>query len=139
MEPITWNIPVLALRGLTVFPKQSVNFDVEREISIRALESAIEGDQEVFLVTQQEIGVVAPQEKDLYEIGTIAHIRQILRISEHSVRVMVEGVSRGSLERLTRTGPYLEAEVQPIPSEQHERNSAKADHSHPVCWQRVGI
>ena len=115
MEPITWNIPVLALRGLTVFPKQSVNFDVEREISIRALESAIEGDQEVFLVTQQEIGVVAPQEKDLYEIGTIAHIRQILRISEHSVRVMVEGRSRARLKRLWQREPFLQANVEEIP------------------------
>ena len=76
MEPI--NIPVLALRGLTVFPHMSLTFDVERQISIRALERAMEGDQAVFLVTQREIGSNIPGEKDLYEVGTISHITQIV-------------------------------------------------------------
>ena len=88
MEPI--NIPVLALRGLTVFPHMSLTFDVERQISIRALERAMEGDQAVFLVTQREIGSNIPGEKDLYEVGTISHITQILRLSSNAVRVMVE-------------------------------------------------
>lgn len=114
MEPMTWNIPVLALRGLTVFPRQTVNFDVEREISIRALESAMESGQDVFLVTQQEIGVSAPTEADLYEIGTVSHIRQILRISEHAVRVMVEGRRRGRIKRLWQTEPFLQANVEEI-------------------------
>ena len=62
MELTSWNIPVLALRGLTVFPHMNLNFDVERPMSIRALEHAMETDQKVFLVTQREIGVSAPQE-----------------------------------------------------------------------------
>ena len=74
MEPITLNIPVLALRGLTVFPHMNLSFEVERLISIRALEHAMETDQKVFLVTQREIGVSAPQEQDLYEIGTVSRI-----------------------------------------------------------------
>ena len=78
-DPIT--MPVLALRGLTVFPHMSMSLDVEREVSLRALEKAMEGDQRIFLVTQREIGVDLPGEKDLYTIGTVSHISQILRLS----------------------------------------------------------
>ena len=95
MEPMTLNIPVLALRGLTVFPHMTLTFDVERKISISALERAMEGDQNIFLVTQREIGTNLPGEKDLYEIGTISHITQILRLSANTVRkaVAVVGMS----------------------------------------------
>jgi ATP-dependent protease La len=112
MELTTLNIPVLALRGLTVFPQMALNFDVERPISIRALEHAMENDQQIFLVTQREIGVAAPGEKDLYSVGTVSHISQILRISATSVRVMVEGRSRGRIRRLWQTEPYLQANVE---------------------------
>ena len=88
MEATTLNIPVLALRGLTVFPHMSLTFDVERRISITALERAMEADQDIFLVTQREIGVNQPEEKDLYQVGTVSHITQILRLSANSVRVM---------------------------------------------------
>ena len=111
MEPITLNIPVLALRGLTVFPHMSLTFDVERRISIAALERAMEGDQDIFLVTQREIGVNAPEEKDLYAVGTVSHIVQILRLSATSVRVMVEGRQRAHLRRLWQTEPFLQANV----------------------------
>ena len=67
----TQNMPVLALRGLTAFPGQTLSFDAEREISILALENAMEGDRELLLVTQREIGVQEPQEEDLYAIGTV--------------------------------------------------------------------
>lgn len=93
MELTTWNLPVLALRGLTVFPHMTLTFDVERPISIAALERAMEADQDIFLVTQREIGVNAPEEKDLYTIGTVSHITQILRLGQSSVRVMVGGGS----------------------------------------------
>ena len=112
MEPI--NIPVLALRGLTVFPHMSLTFDVERQISIRALERAMEGDQAVFLVTQREIGSNIPGEKDLYEVGTISHITQILRLSSNAVRVMVEGRRRARLRRLWQTEPFLQANIEEL-------------------------
>ena len=76
MEPITLNLPVLALRGLTVFPHMNMTFDVERRISIAALERAMETDQDIFLVTQRESLVDTPKEADLYEVGTISHIRR---------------------------------------------------------------
>lgn len=112
MEPVTLNIPVLALRGLTVFPHMTMTFDVERKISIQALERAMEGDQKIFLVTQREIGTNLPVESDLYEIGTISHISQILRLSPTTVRVMVEGQSRARLRRLWQTEPFLQANVE---------------------------
>ena len=111
MEPTTLNIPVMALRGLTVFPHMSLTFDVERRISIAALERAMEGDQDIFLVTQREIGVNMPGETDLYAVGTVSHIVQILRLSATSVRVMVEGRQRAHLRRLWQTEPFLQANV----------------------------
>ena len=110
-EPITLNIPVLALRGLTVFPHMTMTFDVERRISIAALERAMESDQDIFLVTQREIGVTAPEEKDLYAVGTVSHITQILRLSANSVRVMVQGRQRAHLRRLWQTTPFLQGNV----------------------------
>ena len=117
MELTTWNIPVLALRGLTVFPHMTINFDVERAISIRALERAMASDQQIFLVTQREIGVMEPGEKDLYEVGTVSHISQILRLSANSVRVMVEGRHRARMKRLWQTEPFLQANVELISEE----------------------
>ena len=114
MENTAMNMPVLALRGLTIFPNCILSFDVEREISIRALERAMESDQQIFLVAQREINVPQPGEKDLYEVGTISMIRQILRISETSVRVMMEGRSRAKLRRLWQTEPYLQGNVEPM-------------------------
>ena len=118
MELTTWNIPVLALRGLTVFPHMNLTFDVERPISTRALEHAMETDQRIFLVTQKEVGVTDPEEKDLYTVGTISHISQILRIAPTTVRVMVEGEQRARMKRLWQTEPYLQANVEVIPEEE---------------------
>ena len=114
MEPITVNIPVLALRGLTVFPRMNLTFDVERRISIAALERAMEAGQDIFLVTQREVSVDVPEEGDLYEIGTVSHIRQILRLSPQAVRCVVEGRQRARLRRLWQAEPYLRANVELI-------------------------
>ena len=126
MEPTTLNIPVLALRGLTVFPHMNLTFDVERSVSIAALERAMETGQDIFLVTQREIGVDQPEEKDLYVIGTVSHISQILRLSSSSVRCVVEGRQRARLRRLWQTTPFLQANVELVeetePSEAFRRS-----------------
>ena len=114
MDSVTLNIPVLALRGLTVFPHMTLTFDVERRISSNALERAMESDQKIFLVTQREIAVNAPTEKDLYEIGTISHITQILRLSPTMVRVMVKGQRRARMRRLWQTEPFLQGYVEEL-------------------------
>ena len=110
VEPVT--IPVLALRGLTVFPQLMLHFDVGRAASIQALEEAMGEKREIFLVTQRDLTVENPEQDDLYSIGTVAEVKQILRLPENSVRVMVEGRSRGRLLRLVDTEPYITAQVE---------------------------
>ena len=114
MEPVTKNLPVIAMRGLTVFPRMNTSFDIERAISVRALERAMENGEEIFLVTQRELGTELPEEKDLYEIGTVARVTQILRISERVLRVMMEGSCRARLKRLWQREPFLQAQAELI-------------------------
>lgn len=127
MEPITKNLPALALRGLTVFPGMNTSFDVERAISVCALERAMETGQEIFLVTQREIGVELPGEKDLYEIGTISRVTQILRVSERTIRVMMEGISRAKLRRLWQREPFLQAQVEVMEEPQIVRRGNRTE------------
>ena len=117
MERITMNIPVLALRGLTAFPHQTLSFDVEREISIYALDNAMENDRRLFLVTQREISTAEPGEEDLYKIGTVCHILQIIKTSDSSVRVIVEGEERARLHRMWQGKPLLQANVEILEEE----------------------
>ena len=124
----TTTMPVIALRGLTVFPNVLIHFEVSRDISIKALETAMSAGSPIFLVGQKDIGVEEPELGDLYQIGTISNIRQILRMPGDNVRVMVEGQSRGRMLQLLRTEPSLEAEVQEIPvQEAPARSSAKTE------------
>ena len=119
-------IPVIALRGLTVFPNVLIHFDVAREISIKALEAAMKSGQPILLVGQKDISVETPELSDLYTVGTIANVRQILRMPGDNIRVMVEGESRGLLLQLTQEEPYLKADVQKL--EEHAyRDSAKTE------------
>ena len=139
MELTTWNLPVLALRGLTVFPHMTLTFDVERPISIAALERAMEADQDIFLVTQREIGVNAPEEKDLYTIGTVSHITQILRLGQSSVRVMEEGRQRAHLRRLWQTEPFLQANVEAIPEEPSSEAMRKSPRTEALLRQTYAL
>ena len=75
MEEKNTNVPVLALRGLTIFPNMLMHFDVERDISVKALEAAMENNQDILLVAQREIATEEPGQKDLYSVGTVSHIR----------------------------------------------------------------
>lgn len=108
-------MPVLALRGLTVFPHMLLHFDVSRAQSVKALDCAMEeGDGQIFLLPQRDLSVEEPREKDLYEIGVICNIRQLLRLPGGSVRALVEGMERGSILRFTQTEPFLWGEVEKI-------------------------
>ena len=114
----TSTMPVIALRGLTVFPNVLIHFEVARDISIKALETAMSAGSPVFLVGQKDISVEEPGLDDLYQVGTVASVRQILRMPGDNVRVMVEGQGRGRLLQLLRTEPHLEAQVQEIPDQE---------------------
>ena len=135
MEKQQMNMPVLALRGLVVFPDMLVNFDVEREISIAALEHTMEGDRKIFLVAQEEVGVQDPEAKDLYTIGTIASVRQVLRVSDKTVRVMVTGESRARLREIWRSEPYLEGYVEPL----HEVRPREGEALEALLRQTISI
>ena len=109
METITRNMPVLALRGLTAFPGQTMSFDAERDISIFALDNAMENDRRLLAVTQRELSTAEPGEEELYTIGTVCHILQIIKTSDTTVRVIVEGECRARLHRLWQKKPFLQS------------------------------
>ena len=127
MEPVTKNLPVIAMRGLNVFPRMNTSFDLERPISVRALERAMENGEEIFLVTQKEIGVEQPEEKDLYEIGTVARVTQILRVTDHVLRVMMEGACRARLKRLWQREPFLQAQVELVEESAAPRSGKRTE------------
>ena len=123
--PIT--VPALALRGLNIFPNMLLHFDVARPASIRALDEAMAGGTPIFLVPQKDMAVEEPKREDLYNVGTLCNVRQILRLPGDNVRVMVDGVSRGRLVELTQTEPWLIASVEEIPAPIHNGNTPKAE------------
>ena len=127
MELTTLNIPVVALRGMTVFPQLTASFDVEREISIYALDHAMEADRRVFLVTQKEISTMQPAEEDLYTVGTICHILHIIKTSDSSVRVVVEGEQRARIHRLWQNRPFLQANVELLEEDFPGRQSDRVE------------
>ncbi len=121
-------MPALALRGLTIFPNMTLHFDVGRSASIKALDEAMASGQPIFLVTQRNLSVENPGREDLYTVGTISTVRQILRLPGDMVRVMVEGEQRGWLRDLAQTEPYLMAEVEEIlPSQGRTRNTPRTE------------
>lgn len=123
--PVT--MPALALRGLTIFPSMLLHFDVGRETSVKALDEAMATGQSIFLVAQRDLAVEEPGQRDLFTIGTISNVRQILRMPGGNVRVMVEGNSRGRLLGLGQTEPYLLAEVEEIPGEGPVKTSPRTE------------
>ncbi len=106
-----YNIPLLALRGIVVFPKMVVHFDVVRKKSIEALNTAMNSDRTIFLLTQKNITIENPNRNDLYDIGCVAKIRQILRLNDDAVRVLVEGQCRAECIGMTNTKQCLYADV----------------------------
>lgn len=107
-------MPVLALRGLNVFPKMTTHFDVGRKKSIRAVEEAMRGNQEIFLVTQKEIQVDDPKQQDLYAIGTVSVVKQVLRLPGDTIRILVEGQYRATMVECVQTEPYLYGRVETV-------------------------
>lgn len=111
MDELFERLPVIALRGLTVFPGATAHFDVGREKSVKALDRAMNTNQRVFLVTQRDIRQDDPGFDDLYEMGVVAKIRQVLRLPGESARVLVEGERRATVDTVVRTDPYLSARI----------------------------
>lgn len=104
-------LPTVALRGLTILPGMVIHFDLNREKSIAAVEQAMLGDQRLLVVTQRNAGEEEPAFEDMYDVGTVSVIRQVTKLPEHTLRVLVEGKSRAVLQRFTRDYDYLMTEV----------------------------
>lgn len=112
MDNETRSLPMVALRGLTIMPEMIVHFDVSRERSIAAIQQAMVEEQEIFLVAQKSIETENPGQDDVYEIGTVASVKQLIKLSKKVVRVLVEGKNRAVLKKIEETDPYLRAEVE---------------------------
>lgn len=112
MEHTQRTIPVVALRGLTVLPQMIISFDISRKKSIAAVEKAMVGDQKILLVTQKRTEEMNPQAEDLYQMGTIAMVKQLVKLPGGVIRVMAEGEERAELLSLNADGSYLEGEAE---------------------------
>ena len=127
-EPVKRSgMPTLALRGLNIFPNMTLHFDVARAASIRALDEAMSGGTPIFLVAQKDLMVEEPKQEDLYTVGTLCNVRQILRLPGDNVRVMVDGICRGRMVELTQTEPCLLADVEEIPAPEQTQNTPRGE------------
>lgn len=107
-------MPILALRGLAVYPDQTVHFDVGRSKSVLALEAAMKADQLLLLIPQKDLTVDDPKLKDLYTIGTVATVKQVLKPQGETLRVLVTGIRRARIAELQQTEPYLSGMVESV-------------------------
>ena len=106
------SMPMVALRGMTILPEMVVHFDVSRERSIAAVQEAMTEEQKIFLAAQKSIETENPGKEDIYEVGTVATVKQIIRLPKHTVRVLVAGEKRGILREIEYDDPYLRALVE---------------------------
>ncbi|MFC0187993.1 endopeptidase La [Fictibacillus aquaticus] len=107
-------LPLLPLRGLLVYPTMVLHLDVGREKSVQALEKVMLDDQTIFLATQKEVSVEDPAQDEIYEIGTLSKVNQMLKLPNGTIRVLVEGISRGKISQFTDLETHIEAEVEII-------------------------
>ena len=109
-------MPILALRGLAVFPDQTIHFDVGRPKSVRALEAAMKQDQTLLLIPQKDMLVDDPKLIDMYGIGTVAKVKQVLKTQGENLRVLVTGICRGKITELSQSDPYLSGIIEAVPA-----------------------
>lgn len=120
-------LPLIPLRGLIIFPYMVLYFDVGRDKSIEALEEAMLRDQQIFLTTQKEMEVEDPLEDDFYRVGTVAKIKQMLKLPGDNIRVLVEGQQRARYTELVRYEPYFEVNVEPYEPEVVDTNNVELE------------
>lgn len=113
-------LPAIALRGTAILPGMIVHFDVSRERSVKAIEAAMLNDQKIFLVTQKDPEVETPEISDLYHVGTIAYIKQVVKLPKNLLRVLVEGTERAELLSFSQEVPFLESEISVLSAEDEE-------------------
>ena len=122
-EIVYREIPLLPLRGMLVFPYTVIHLDVGRKKSINAIEEAMLEGKEIFLTSQKEAQTDDPEETDIYFIGTVAEIRQILKMPGGTMRVLVEGLYRAEIKEFFENEPYIKVKIQPFIDEITEKNA----------------
>ena len=118
-------MPVLPLRGLTAFPHMMLNFDVGRDKSMKSLDNAMSKDQNIFLVAQKEIRTDNPTPDDIFLVGTVAKVKQVLKFPGNNTRVLVEGIYRAKILDVLHTEPFMEAEVEELLTPSVRENNVK--------------
>ena len=126
-DVITESLPLLALRGLSVFPNMLLNFDVEREKSTGALDAASNGDRRIFLLAQKDISKETPSQRDLYKIGTVCYVKQVLKIPGGGMKVLVEGKCRARLVSMYEERKFVIAGVELILEDIAQRRTARVE------------
>ena len=111
-------LPAIALRGTTILPGMIVHFDVSRERSVKAIEAAMLHDQKIFLVTQIDPEVESPDLAGVYHVGTIAYIKQVVKLPQNLLRVLVEGTGRATLMKFEQEFPFIRSEITPVDEEE---------------------
>ena len=111
-------LPAIALRGTTILPGMIVHFDVSRERSVKAIEAAMLHDQKIFLVTQIDPEVESPDLAGVYHVGTIAYIKQVVKLPQNLLRVLVEGTGRATLVKFEQEFPFIRSEITPVDEEE---------------------
>ena len=111
-------LPAIALRGTTILPGMIVHFDVSRERSVKAIEAAMLHDQKIFLVTQIDFEVESPDLAGVYHVGTIAYIKQVVKLPQNLLRVLVEGTGRATLVKFEQEFPFIRSEITPVDEEE---------------------
>ncbi len=126
---VSGQLPILALRGIVIYPDQTVHFDIGRPKSVKALEMAMKGDQTLLLVPQKNILDDDPQLRELYSIGTVVKVKQVLKTQGENLRVLVNGLCRARIAKLEQTEPYLFGLVESVP----ESESIDSPRNHALC------
>ncbi|WP_027955237.1 endopeptidase La [Halobacillus kuroshimensis] len=120
------NIPLLPLRGLLVYPSMVLHLDVGREKSVQALEQSMMDDNEIFLVSQKEVNIDEPAYEDLYSVGTVARVKQMVKLPNGTNRVLVEGLHRAGMDEFSEDGDFYRASIKIIEDEHEDKNEEEA-------------
>lgn len=120
-------MPVLALRGLNIFPEMSITLDVQRDISVNAVNTAMKNEQVIFIAAQKDADVDEPNFDDLYKIGVVAIIKQILKLPDNNLRVLVKGIRTASLDAILSKKPYILGSITPVEIKKIKRISKKTE------------
>ena len=126
-------MPALAMRGLVIFPRMILHFDVGREYSVNALRAAAEGSRRIFLVAQKDPSTIDPLPSDVYQVGVVAEVRQILKTSDGATRVLVEGLYRAKATDFHKEGDYYIATPAPL----HDRKNTILTYEEATAYLRA--